>query len=82
MTDESSYAIYIKNIPYAISPNELSDWCSGFGPVTKCAIPVDRFGNSRGFAFVTFSTIEGYNRICKNNRLITIKNQTFCILSI
>jgi len=68
MTDDSSRReVFIKNIPYEIDDNDLSEWCSSFGQITKCIIKRDKFGHSRGFAFVTYATIEGHNNICKNN---------------
>lgn len=65
MTDESSRQILIKNIPYAVSEDELFKWCSKFGPVAKCCLKLDRFRHSRGFAFVTYKNIDGYDKLCK-----------------
>jgi RNA recognition motif-containing protein len=67
MTDDRQREVFIKNIPYEITDEDLLTWCSTFGPTTKCVLKRDRFGNSRGFAFVTYATIEGHNNICKNN---------------
>ncbi|CAF0800332.1 unnamed protein product [Rotaria sp. Silwood1] len=63
MTDDIHRRVFIKNIPYEINDDALSEWCSSFGPIAKCALIRDRFGNSRGFAFVTFATIDGHNNI-------------------
>jgi len=65
MTDEISQQVIIKKIPYAVNEDELSEWCSTFGPIKKCDLKRDKFGHSRGFAFVTYKTIEGHNNICK-----------------
>jgi polyadenylate-binding protein len=73
MTEEICREVFIKNIPYSIDERALAEWCSTFGPVTKCVIVRDRFGNSRGFAFVTYATIEGHNRIRKSNPLLMIE---------
>ena len=70
MTDDMHRQVFIKNIPYDITADELSDWCSSFGPITRCNLKRDKSGNSRGFAFVTFESIDGHNNICKNNREI------------
>jgi RNA recognition motif-containing protein len=67
MADDIHREVFIKNIPYEISDDDLSEWCTSFGPITKCVLKRDRFGNSRGFAFVTYETVEGHNNICKNN---------------
>ncbi len=66
MTDEIHRQVFIKNIPYDINDVALSDWCSSFGPITKCHLKRDKSGNSRGFAFVTFESIDGHNNIRKN----------------
>ena len=71
MTDDIDRQVFIRNIPYEINDDALSDWCSTFGLITKCFIKRDKFGHSRGFAFVTFASIDGHNNICKNK---------FCIL--
>ncbi|CAF4826005.1 unnamed protein product, partial [Rotaria sp. Silwood2] len=63
MTDDIHRRVFIKNIPYEINDDALSEWCSSFGPITNCALKRDRFGNSRGFAFVTFATIDGHDNI-------------------
>jgi RNA recognition motif-containing protein len=82
MTDDSSRReVFIKNIPYEINDDDLSEWCSTFGPITKCIIKRDKFGNSRGFAFVTYATIEGHNNICKNNFLNILSKIIFMIIS-
>jgi RNA recognition motif-containing protein len=82
MTDDSSRReVFIKNIPYDINDDDLSEWCSTFGPITKCIIKRDKFGNSRGFAFVTYATIEGHNNICKNNFLNILSKIIFMIIS-
>ena len=66
MTDENDRKVFIKNIPYEITNDLLSEWCSTFGPTTDCSIKRDKFGHSRGFAFVIFASIDGHNNICKH----------------
>jgi RNA recognition motif-containing protein len=73
MNDDRCRQVFIKNIPYSIDERALAEWCSSFGPVTKCVVVRDRFNNSRGFAYVTYATIEGHNRISKSNQLLMIK---------
>ncbi|CAF0774283.1 unnamed protein product [Adineta ricciae] len=63
MTDKNEWVIFIKNIPYDINENGLSEWCMSFGPVKECSLKRDRFGHSRGFAFVSFANIDGYSNI-------------------
>ena len=65
MTDEDLRQIYIQNLPYEIEEEELGEWCATFGRVLKCSLKRDKDGNSRGFGFVTYATIEGHNKMCK-----------------
>jgi cold-inducible RNA-binding protein len=45
--------IYVGNIPYDSTAEDLHDWFSDFGTVTDARIAVDRVtGRSRGFGFV------------------------------
>lgn len=67
--DGAPEQVFIKNIPYDIDDDALFKWCSTFGKITNCSLKRDRFGQSRGFAFVKFADADGYNRICKNNLL-------------
>lgn len=67
MTDDGYRQVFIKNIPYSITEQELSEWCSSFGEVMRCDLKRDKTGQSRGFGFVTFATIEGHNNIRKNH---------------
>lgn len=67
MSDDNQKQIFIQNIPYSVSENDLAHWCMTFGNITKCSIKCDKQGNSRGFAFVTYATVEGHNNICKIN---------------
>ena len=62
--------ILIKHIPYEIDDDALSNWCSTFGPIVKCDLKRDKHGNSRGFAFITYKTIDGHNKICKDKILL------------
>lgn len=52
--------LYVGNLSYQITENELQDLFSAHGPVTEVAIMQDRAtGRARGFGFVTMSTPEG-----------------------
>ncbi|UJR25902.1 hypothetical protein I4U23_007250 [Adineta vaga] len=79
MTDDDDRLIFIKNIPYDIEEDALSKWCVSFGPITKCSLKRDKFGHSRGFAFVSFATTDGYNNILSKgphycqNRSLTVR---------
>ena len=47
--------IFIRNLAYCVTEEDISDLFSEFGPLTETTVPVDK--NTRkykGFAFVTF----------------------------
>ncbi|CAF3248822.1 unnamed protein product [Rotaria socialis] len=79
MNDDMCRQVFIKNIPYEIDDDALSEWCSSFGPITKCSLKRDKLGNSRGFAFITFASIAGHDNIVSNaphyclGRLLLVK---------
>ena len=63
MADEQNRQIFIRNIPYDVDENELADWCATFGSISGCRLKRDKDGQSRGFAFVTYASMEGHNNI-------------------
>src|SRR5438552_17605070 len=51
--------LYVGNLAYTTSENDLQDMFSQHGPVTEVHMPFDReSGRPRGFAFVTMATPE------------------------
>lgn len=52
--------LYVGNLSYNVTENDLQDEFSKHGPVTEANLVVDRMsGRPRGFAFVTMATREG-----------------------
>jgi cold-inducible RNA-binding protein len=52
--------LFVGNLGFDVTENDLQDTFSGFGPVTEVNLITDRStGRSRGFAFVTMATPEG-----------------------
>ena len=52
--------LYVGNIPYSTTEDELQATFTPYGPVREVNIITDReTGRSRGFAFVTFDSLEG-----------------------
>ncbi len=52
--------LYVGNLAYTITENDLQDLFSQAGPVTEVNLMLDRAsGRPRGFAFVTMATPEG-----------------------
>lgn len=51
--------LYIGNIDYGASENELAAHFSRYGQIETVNIPVDRYtGRARGFGFITFRTVD------------------------
>jgi RNA recognition motif-containing protein len=52
--------LYVGNLSFDTTENDLQDAFAPFGPVTEVNLIMDRMsGRSRGFAFVTMATPEG-----------------------
>lgn len=51
--------LYIGNLPYSMTEDELRDLCAQFGDIEECKLIMDfRTGRSKGFAFVKFATVD------------------------
>jgi RNA recognition motif-containing protein len=52
--------LYVGNLSFDITENELRDMISTHGPVNEINVIMDKAtGQARGFAFVTMNTAEG-----------------------
>lgn len=52
--------MYVGNLPFSASENELRELFAPYGQTTDIHLPMDRdSGRPRGFAFVTLDTAEG-----------------------
>lgn len=57
--------LFVGNIPWTIGNNELKMYFSKFGPVANVIVIYDKNnGISKGYGFVSFSTMDGYNTAC------------------
>ena len=55
-----STKLYVGNLSFDVTENDLRDMLSPHGPVDEIAVVMDKItGRPRGFAFVTMSTQEG-----------------------
>jgi len=55
-----STKLYIGNLSFDVTENELRDMLSEHGPVNEVNVIMDKMtGRARGFAFVTMNTQEG-----------------------
>lgn len=75
-----STKLFVGNLAYKTTENDLHDAFSAFGTVTETNLMVDRAsGRSRGFAFITMSSpeeaqkaIEGLNGSTFHERQLTV----------
>ncbi len=55
-----STKLYVGNLSFDVTENDLRDMVSPHGPVNEIAVVMDKItGRARGFAFVTMNTQEG-----------------------
>ena len=50
--------VYLGNIPWSVSVGEINEFVGG----TECQIPTDKRGRSKGYALVSFDTVEAARR--------------------
>jgi len=69
--------LYVGNLPYQLTVEELKDFFSGAGTVTDVAIITDRdTGRSKGFGFVEFATEEDATRAQSMFNGAQLRNRT------
>lgn len=57
-----STKLYVGNLSFDVTENDLRDMLSQYGPVNEINVIMDKVtGRARGFAFVTMNTQEGAN---------------------
>jgi len=55
------YKLYVANIPWTVSHNELRQYFSKYGPVSFSTVVFDKStGLSRNFGFVSFGNRQGF----------------------
>lgn len=69
--------LYVGNLPYQLTIDELKDFFAGAGSVTDAAIITDReTGRSKGFGFVEFATDEDATRAQSMFNGAQLRNRT------
>lgn len=62
------YKVYVGNLNYTASEQDLHNFFSDCGEVTDVAVLLDKItGKARGFAFVTFENADGMNNAISKN---------------
>ena len=72
--------IYVGNLPYTTTEDELREMASPYGELTSCTVIIDReTGRSRGFGFIEMASdeeaealIEGLNGNNMGGRMLTV----------
>lgn len=72
--------IYIKNLPYSVTWQQLKDVFADFGEISRVDIPTDSNSRSKGYGFIMFQTdeqakkaIDGMSNAEFNGRKILVK---------
>lgn len=64
----SSNKVFVGNLNYNVTDEELSAEFSSCGVVTECKVIKDySTGRSKGFAFVSFDSEEGFQKAIEKN---------------
>lgn len=59
MADENSNKLYVGNLPFTATQEQLGEMFGEFGEITDLILIKDKFtGRSKGFGFVTFNSQE------------------------
>ena len=54
--------MYVGNLPFAATEEDLKDLFASYGEVTEVFMPIDReYGRPKGFAFVTMDSSDSMN---------------------
>jgi multiple RNA-binding domain-containing protein 1 len=53
------FRLYVMNLPFTITHEELRELFEPYGEVDEIEIPLRKGGQGYGFAFVRFKTVEG-----------------------
>jgi multiple RNA-binding domain-containing protein 1 len=52
----SGTRLFVRNLPFATTEQELEEYFSPFGQIVECHIPLDDHNRNKGYAFVTFES--------------------------
>jgi ATP-dependent DNA helicase RecG len=79
--DKSDYAkLYITNLPFSTTENQLEDFFSRFGEISDISIPKDHYtGKARGFGFIEFEKQEVANKILNDKTPIYFEGRKIYI---
>ncbi|XP_060596942.1 RNA-binding protein 28-like [Ruditapes philippinarum] len=65
---QENTTLFVRNIPYHFTKNELEDKFSEYGPIKQCFIVNDKVsGKSRGFGYVKFTLLEDAKKAKEGN---------------
>ena len=56
--------LIVLGLPYKTSEETCRKYFSKYGELTLCEVKKDRFGASKGFAFIRFKEMEAQNKVC------------------
>lgn len=69
--------IYVGNLPYSVTENDLKDAFAAYGPVESAIVITDKFsGQSKGFGFVEMSSNSDADKAMKELNGSDFKGRT------
>ena len=60
--DDDPNRLFVRNLPFTTTEEELQEHMASFGTVASCHIPIDDQKRNKGFAFVTFQKSDDATR--------------------
>lgn len=58
--------LFIRNLPFSATEEEIKDSFSGYGNIIECHIPVDDTNRNKGYAFIKFSSNDEASNALRN----------------
>ncbi len=55
MTEMETKKIYVKNLDWNLTEEQVKEFFEQFGEITSIKLPLDKFKRRRGFAFIEFA---------------------------
>ena len=72
--------IYVGNLDFKVSEDDLEQLFAAFGAVSSCKIIVDKYsGRSKGFAFVTMDNDDEANNAIKELNETALKSRDITV---
>ncbi|PVD26609.1 hypothetical protein C0Q70_14286 [Pomacea canaliculata] len=76
MASRRTFKLFVGNLPWTVSKNELSEYFSKFGNLRSSSVVFDnKTGLSKGYGFVEFLNKDGYTAAVSQDHHLLEKNK-------